>query len=135
MNITLKRSYDQECVDGVIYDDKGKQICFSLELPDKGNQPEISCIPEGVFKFRKIFSSHLGWVYRLDGVEGRSLIDIHSGNYTPDLRGCICVGTKQGTLAYKGKILPAVLNSKEALQKLFDTAGTTGTITITSTGD
>lgn len=133
MNITLTRTYDPEVTDGEITDDQGKFICYSLELPNLNNQPEVSCIPEGEYAFQKFFSSHLGWVYRLQNVPNRSLIDIHSGNDVLDLRGCITVGTQQGTLNIKGRIYPAVLNSKVALQKLFDIVGTSGRITITST--
>lgn len=132
MNITLTREYDPEVTDGSITDDQGNFICYSLELPNLDNKPEISCIPEGQFSFQKFFSSTLGWVYRLQNVPNRSLIDIHSGNDVLDLRGCITVGTEQGTLTIKNKVYPAVLNSKVALQKLFDIVGNNGTITITS---
>jgi hypothetical protein len=127
MDITLVRSYQPNVTEGIIYDDQNNQICFSLELPNLDNKQEVSCIPEGKYNFQKFFSQHLGWVYRLQNVPDRSLIDIHSGNDVNDLRGCICVGTEQGTL----NGLPAVLNSKVALQKLFDIVGSSGTINIT----
>lgn len=133
MNLKLVRTdYDSDLTDGKMYDDQNKAICFTLELPNLNNQPEVSCIPEGQFSFHKFFSSTLGWVYRLDNVPNRSLIDIHKANVCPELRGCIAVGLAQGTLDVKGKTYPAVLQSAEALQKLFDIVGNSGTITITS---
>lgn len=128
MNITLVRTYFSDVTLGIINDDQNSQICFSLELPNLDNKPEVSCIPEGSYQFQKFFSSTLGWVYRLQNVPNRSLIDLHSGNDVNDLRGCICVGTEQGTLDG----LPAVLNSRVALQQLFDKVGTNGIITINS---
>lgn len=130
MNITLVRDYDKELTDGELFDENKKHICYTLELPDKGNKPEVSCIPEGTYKFHKMFSSHLGWVYMLNKVPNRQLIEIHVGNTVLDIRGCILVGTKQGTINIKGRIYPAVLNSKEAIAKLFAIVGTEGTITI-----
>lgn len=132
MEIFLKRFYDPECVDGELFDDQGKHICFTLELPENMNKQGDSCIPEGTYKFAKMFSQHLGWVYRLQNVPDRSLIDIHTGNTVLDIRGCILVGLKQGTLNVKGRIYPAVLESRDALAKLFSIAGIAGTITITN---
>lgn len=132
MNLTLTRTdYDNEVTDGILSDDQGNKICFTLELPDLNNKQGESCIPEGIYPFHKMFSQHLGWIYRLDNVTDRSLIDIHSGNTVLDLRGCITIGMKQGTLDIKGKTYPAVLESKKALNKLFSIAGNSGTITIT----
>lgn len=130
MNITLLRDYYDDCVEGRILDDQGKQICFSLELPERANKQGESCIDEGTYKFQKLFSSTLGWVYRLQDVPNRSLIDVHSGNTILDIRGCIIVGTKQGTLSVKGGVYTAVLNSRDALATLFSVAGTSGMITI-----
>lgn len=130
MRLTLSRYYDIDCTDGEITDEQGRHICFSIELPDKKNKQSESCIPEGTYNFHKIFSQHLGWAYRLDNVPDRSLIDIHSANVAPELRGCIAVGLKQGTMDYQGQNLPAVLDSKKALQKLFDLVGTSGILTI-----
>lgn len=133
MNITLIRDIsDPEVTEGEIFDDQGNKICESLELPNLGNEPEISCIPEGQYSFTKLVSGKLGLVYRLSDVPGRELIDLHSANITPELRGCICVGLTRGTLNYQGKIYPAVLNSRAALAKLMTIAGENGIITITS---
>lgn len=130
MKIILSREYDPEVTDGEITDENGDHICYSLELPWLQNEQKISCIPEGEYKFSKMFSQKLGWVYRLKNVSGRSLIDIHKGNSVLDIEGCILVGMKRGTINEKGRIYPAVLNSKDALDRLFELIGMDGTITI-----
>lgn len=130
VRLLLKREYDPECTDGVLFNDQGSKICYTLELPQKDNKKGESCIPEGTYNFHKMFSQHLGWVYRLDNVPDRSLIDIHAGNTVLDIRGCILVGEKQGVLNVKGKHYPAVLDSKKALAKLFSLVGNDGIITI-----
>lgn len=132
MNLKLIREYDPEKTDGVIYDDQGNKICYSLELPDLQNQHKISCIPEGIYHFHKFLSPHLGSVFRLENVPNRDLIDIHTGNTVLDIEGCILVGTRRGVQPIKGKIYPAVLDSHTALDRLFATVGNAGTITITS---
>lgn len=128
--ITLTREYDPEVTEGILTDDAGKKICYTLELPWKNNESRISCIPEGKYKFQKKFSSHLGWVYELKEVSDRSLIYMHSGNTILDILGCILVGTKRGTMTVKGKVYPAVLNSRDALANLMTLVGNEGIIII-----
>ncbi|WP_435263447.1 DUF5675 family protein [Tenacibaculum sp. nBUS_03] len=64
----------------------------ALELPDRGNQNSISCIPALVYCCELRCSSKYGWHYHVKDVPGRSLILIHFGNYFTDTRGCILVG-------------------------------------------
>lgn len=130
MQLTLSRYYEKDVTDGKLTDEKGKHLCWTLELPWLKNEHQVSCVPEGTYNFHKKFSQHLGWVYELEKVPNRSLIYIHSGNTTLDLKGCIAVGNKQGTLAIKGKVYPAVLKSKDTMNKLINLLGTNGTITI-----
>lgn len=135
MKLKLVREYDPEVTEGILYDATGKKLCYTLELPDKDNEPNISCIPEGAYKYRKIYSSKFGrQVFRLDGVPGRSLIDIHAGNCVRDIEGCILVGAKRGVLNWHqlGYIYPAVLSSAPTLDKLMPLLGYDGTIEITS---
>ena len=131
MRFTLVRDYEVDCTDGELFDATGKHLAWTIELPWKENKHQISCIPEGEYKYHKKFSQHLGWVLELEKVPDRSLIYMHSGNTVLDLLGCIAPGSKQGTLNVKGRIYPAVLNSKDTMKKILDIAGTSGTITIT----
>lgn len=67
---------------------------FCLELPNRANVPNVSCIPEGkyfaVHRASARFKTHL---HVLD-VPGRSWILFHGGNTVADIRGCILPGDK-----------------------------------------
>lgn len=76
----------------LIYEDS--PFCLTLENPWDHNKPFVSCIPVGVYTASVIkneHSKHTG-LYRLDYVEGRTLIDIHAGNWPTDTSGCILLG-------------------------------------------
>lgn len=69
---------------------------WTLELPWRGNQPNVSCIPQGLYDV----VPH-GWngeavkykqVYRVLDVPDRSGILFHAGNIPADTQGCILVG-------------------------------------------
>ena len=67
--------------------------CYTLEKPDKGNEPQTSCIPAGTYRveWRTDSPAH-GEVYELKGVAGRTNIQIHSANCEDELLGCIALG-------------------------------------------
>ena len=81
-------------VDGIGLDSSSESfICDSLELPYNFGAKDYSSIPEGTYK---------AWV-RSDGgrkriqlinVPNRSCIQIHSGNSTNEIKGCILLGDK-----------------------------------------
>lgn len=94
---------------------RNMQICCTLELPWKGNQHDISCIPEGKYKCISYTSPKNGReVWMLQNVPGRSNIEIHNGSFLTDTEGCIIVGDKH--TEYKG--LPLTNNSKQTLSKI-----------------
>lgn len=90
---------DKQTLGDLIFYDNDKKVfeCKTLELPDKGNQRRISCIPKGTYKCiarsNEKYKSHYH-VKELNGkeVNGRDLILIHHGNYNTDILGCILVG-------------------------------------------
>ncbi|MEH0154686.1 DUF5675 family protein [Limibacter armeniacum] len=65
----------------------------TLELSDKGNARNISCIPRGTYKVVPRHTDARGWHYEISGVPGRSLILIHPGNFHRDIQGCVLLGT------------------------------------------
>jgi hypothetical protein len=65
---------------------------MTLELADKNNQKQISCIPKGVYNCDRITSPKFGVCYRVNDVTNRLHILIHVGNYYTDIRGCILIG-------------------------------------------
>lgn len=73
--------------------------CKTLELPNKNNLPNISCIPKGIYNCRWTFSwKFLRYTYEVTDVIGRSGIRFHPANFFFDLKGCIALGDKYGDL-------------------------------------
>ncbi len=98
-----RRYYPKQTKGDFEITDNGKVIfsCLTLELADKDNQRDISCIPEGVYSVIPRTSNKYGNHLHITGVEGRGLILIHWLNYAgsdnpksghPDTRGCVGVG-------------------------------------------
>lgn len=106
---------------------------FGLELPDRDNAPNISCIPAGIYTAALQHSARFGYdVYVLQGVPGRSNCEIHDGNwagdvskgYRSDVEGCTVTGTEHGVLAPPGMADQlAVLNSDVSRKNLIAATG------------
>lgn len=113
MQAILLREYGSNCTEGkLIIIDKGLVVfrCDTLELPNKNNQFQISCIPTGTYKVVANESKKFGKCYAVQNVPGRTAILIHSGNTTKDTKGCILVGNQTG---------PGIVSqSRLTLQKL-----------------
>ena len=78
----------------------GQQKYFTLELPElfegQPNIPNKCCIPTGTYPVLRLWSNHFGMMMpHVDGVEGRSAIEIHYGNFPQDVLGCILIGNKR----------------------------------------
>ena len=110
----ISRFYHHDCTLGRLSID-GFQ-CFTLELPDLDNQRNISCIPAGTYKARKYQSPSKGLCFLLEDVPNRTYIEIHAGNYTRQIQGCILVG--DGIKFLDGDLIPDVTNSGATLKKL-----------------
>lgn len=99
---------------GAWMDEDGHQLCFTVERPYTGDHP---CIAPGVYSFNQYDSPSKGDVWLRDETQtddGRTMIEIHPGNTIKDLKGCIAVGDKLGTV----NGLPAVMNSRITFIKL-----------------
>ena len=70
----------------------GEKQWYTLEPGWKGNLPEVSCIPEGLYTMDRQFSPKFGNTFEVQGVERRSHILFHKGNTLADTHGCILVG-------------------------------------------
>lgn len=127
MMIKINRWYHNDCTLGRLT--CGSFQCFTLELPDKGNQSNISCIPEGTYTAFKRVSPSNGPCIELKDVPNRTYIQIHSGNYTRNIQGCILVGDAIKFL--DADSIPDVSNSKATLTRLLDLLPDEFTITIT----
>jgi hypothetical protein len=95
--------------------------CYTLELPWRENQRNISCIPKGEYNVKIRISPKYGKVYHVKEVPNRTFILIHSGNWAGDVskgyrshvNGCLLLGKSRGKLA--GQL--AVLNSRLTVKR------------------
>jgi hypothetical protein len=111
MKLELIRTYHPKGTNGSLLAE-GSLLCFTIELPWIHNEPQHSCIPEGVYGLVKRYSPKFRWHLHLTGVPGRSLILIHPANDAlKELRGCIAP-VSAVTGAGRG------VESKKALAKL-----------------
>ena len=82
---------------GVLVDLKGVPYAVTLEPPlimsDDGyhTQPNISCIPIGHYRCKRIDSPKFGDTFEITNVPGRSHILLHRGNRETDTLGCVLV--------------------------------------------
>ena len=114
VKITRKRHLIEGMFGDLVIEDGWN--CKTGELPWRDNQRNISCIPQGVYICKWIFSPKHGGCYELQNVPNRSNIQIHSANFCGDeelelrceLLGCIALGSDIGKLY--GQL--AVLNSR-----------------------
>lgn len=91
-------------------------VCKTLELPDKGNQQKISCIPVGEYDVIWSFSPSMKkFTYEIINVPGRAGIRIHSANFTKQLLGCIALGDIQKDI--NGDGTTDILHSGATLEK------------------
>ena len=99
--VTLARfAYSPWGTFGVLRFDDFK--CFTVERPNLGNQPNISCIPEGTYPLRPRYYNRGNYpAYEVCNVPGRSAILIHVANTMDEVQGCVAPGTNLGYI--KGK--------------------------------
>jgi len=100
----------------VIEDGTPIYSCYTLELPDKGNQKRISCIPAGEYKVKKRFSPKFRNHFHVQNVPNRSYILIHAGNYNYQIQGCVLVGKRLKDINQDG--LLDVADSGVAMKEL-----------------
>lgn len=111
--LTLKRfQYEDEMTLGKLYF-KDIRIGFTLELAWNDNKKFKSCIPEGCY-FITVEADE-GRV-RIEEVEGRYGILIHSGNYVHETQGCVLLAERLGVKNDEF----CVINSFETLLKLVE---------------
>jgi len=89
MELELERYYYPEGTNGILRYG-GLKVCYTIELPWKGNERNVSCIPEGRYALAKRYSERFKWHIEIRDVAGRSDILFHPANYAlRELRGCI----------------------------------------------
>ncbi|MBZ5857588.1 DUF5675 family protein [Flavihumibacter profundi] len=89
MELLLEREYYPLGTDGIL-SSGGIFLCFTIELPWRKNQRNISCIPEGRYPLAIRFSKRHRMHLQVMNVPERSLILIHKANNAlKELAGCI----------------------------------------------
>lgn len=130
MYAVIKRTYQEKETLGdlTVFDDSDKKLgydfpvytCKTLELPNKNNERQISCIPEGEYETVKIISSTKGACFLLKNVPGRTAIEIHIGNFASgkkvDTQGCILPGLQYRDMNNDGTM--DIIQSTQALDSL-----------------
>lgn len=93
---------------------------YTVEREWLGNQPNISCIPDGTYTAIISYSPRFGrGLYLLSPVPDRSGIRIHPANLARQLNGCVALGEKLGWMDG----VKAVLLSVSAVRKLEEEMG------------
>jgi Family of unknown function (DUF5675) len=113
MKITVQRdTYHLTCTMGEMTIDTVPSFkAYTLELP-RGSGLPGSCIPAGTYKVGIYPSPHFKRMMPLiEGIPGRSEIEIHWGNFPRNTEGCILVGTV--------RTLDAILDTKAKFDELF----------------
>lgn len=112
---------------GVLVSDDGRFMCWTLELPWRNNQANISCIPTGKYEAQRKHSPRFNKpLYRLNDSQTapRSAILIHAGNYAGDTKkgfksdaqGCILLGGELATRNLSGLKQEMILNSQYVME-------------------
>lgn len=105
---------DKQTLGGWVVTDPTAGIVFmarTLELADKNNANNVSCILPGKYICRHTESAHLKTkdgkplkTYEIIGVPSRSGVRIHSANYFTQLRGCVSMGDSHKDINADGQL-------------------------------
>jgi hypothetical protein len=90
VQIIREQTNDVQTLGSLVF--RGDILCYTLELPWRNNERQISKIPKGVYKVVRRWSKKYQHHFHVTGVQGRDLILIHHGNFFKDTLGCILVG-------------------------------------------
>lgn len=125
MNIILQRLISSDAgTFGVVLKDN-KPVFTTLELPWKNNQRDISCIPTGTYKCKKVFSNRFQKkLFEIQNVPDRDNVELHIGNSINDTHGCVLLGMSYSLSDN------AIVNSKLAFDNFMTIMPDEFTITI-----
>ena len=90
--------------------------CCTLEPAWKGNRKNISCVPAGKYELAHRWSPKYADHLILLGVNGRSYVLMHKGNFYWDTEGCILVGRSHADINGDGEL--DVSSSRQTLFNL-----------------
>ena len=103
-------------------DNEIKLMSQTIELAWRENKVRISCIPEGIYHVKPFKSPSKGKVFLVENVPGRTMIEIHTGNYVAgkkvDLLGCIAPASYVKDINGDGYL--DGVSSRQILNELFE---------------
>lgn len=109
----------------------GVSFGCSCEQPWNNNLPDISCIPAGTYQLLPydspahgptvVFHNPALGIYGTPamipvGKSGRSLCEIHVGNWPRDVKGCVAVGQKIAIMGENGRGVSDSTNTMASLR-------------------
>jgi len=130
MKIIMSRSYDLKETRSALFVMEGVDKlfeCCAIELPKvfipyPVNAQNVTCIPEGIYPVEKIISPTKGQCFLLKNVLGRTMVEIHIGNFAAgkkiDTEGCILPGMRFVDINNDGNL--DVQDSTKAMNKLLE---------------
>lgn len=97
MKLQLCRNYFPKGTNGILYDEQGEVVCYTIELPWRNNEFKKSCIPEGIYPlYKRDPTVRFKYPHILVGnTKPRTAILFHrANNALEELEGCIAPVTK-----------------------------------------
>ena len=94
-------------------------FCCTCELPWRDNKKKISRIPAGQYLVTRYQRPSKEWVFLVNNVPHREMVEIHVANLASELEGCIAVGNAFDQVKNKkGVTGPGVSSSRVAFFEL-----------------
>lgn len=91
-SIRIERNiFDEKGIIGYMYIND-LPVCYTLELPWLDNKKQISAVPIGFYNTLIRYDKKDQWRIQLKNVIDRNGVQVHVGNYTTEIKGCILVG-------------------------------------------
>jgi hypothetical protein len=135
MKSVISRRYRPNETTGkwIVFDQDDKVLeLVSIELPDRGNQKNCSCIPEGIYPLKKITRPNGDPAFLVENVPNRDAIEVHIANFAAgqkiDLKGCIAPGMYLSDINWDGNL--DAVESTKAMNKLLDVLPDESTLII-----
>lgn len=135
MKSVISRRYRPNETTGkwIVFDQDNKVFeLVSVELPDRGNREDCSCIPEGTYILKKTTRANGDPAFLVENVPGRSEIMVHILNFAAgkkiQTRGCIGPGMYLTDINWDGFLDAA--ESTKAMKKLLDVLPDESTLII-----
>lgn len=100
----------------------GEHVCYTLEPPWRDNRENESCIPEGDYRLHtrksRVVKRSSGGEFKegweIVGVEGRTFVMFHPGNWVKDTDGCPLTGE---AFSWHRNLGPMVTNSRDTFRR------------------